>query len=158
MATILYAELDGIRSVLGVSSKEMSDEQLSTRMLEQELRLDLANWVGNHVTLADAVNSGIATTTEIDTFDALGLYSTYFCAKLIVTSLQLAAIQSVSDGKNAMNRFTTIDYEQLYSRLSERVSFYKKFVTDNNSVTTTAATVAFKPFSIVGSSYDPVTG
>lgn len=158
MLQILYTDTDQIRSTLGVSHKDMSDERLTVRLLEKELLLDLISWVSNHATLEDAVNMGTATEVELQLVDSIQLYSTYFCARLVIPSLQMATLQSVSDGKNSSERFSNVDWDKLYERLSERMAFYKKFIIDNNSGLTSTSPFTFKPFSIASSAYNPVTG
>lgn len=150
-----FSTTDSVRAVLGISEKDMSDLQLTDRNLELELRLDLSSWVSNAASLAEAVNAGTATQAELDILDSVGLYATYFCAKLVIPSLQMGAAHSISDGKNSMDRFASINWDQLYDRITERAAFYKKLVLNLNTPTTAAA---YKPFSLVASSYDPVTG
>lgn len=156
MVPISYTDTDKIRAVLGLSLKDMPDDRLAVRDLEKELNLDLASWVTNIQTLTDAVNSGTATQTESDVIDSIGLYATYFCAKLIIPSLQLATVAKIGDGKNSQERFANINWDSLYDRISERISFYRKFISDNN--TTTATAVTYQRFSAVAAAYDPVTG
>jgi len=156
MLSILGTDTDRVRSVLGISEKDMSDERLTVRDLEKELNFDLTSWVTNLQTLLDNVNSGTATAIESSIVDAIGLYSTYFCARLVVPSLQMGALHSVSDGKNTMDRFATVNWDQLYDRMSERTAFYKKFISDNN--VSVSITQVFKPFSLASAAYDPVRG
>lgn len=155
MLPLSYTDTDAIRAALGVTEKDVSDAQLAGRSLEKELNLDLMSWVSNHETIAETADFGTAANLAL--FDAISLYSTYFCAKIVLTSLQLAALQSVSDGKNAMSRFAPIDWDKLYDRISERVAFYRTFILENNLALTTTTT-KLTQFSIVGSAYDPVTG
>ena len=159
MLPISYTTSDAIRSLLGLDEDDLSDEQITARNLEKELNMDIASWCSNHVTLADLVNTGLATQVEVDLVDALGLYSAYFCAKLVIPAMQLGASQKIADGKNSYDRFTTVDFQKIYEQMSERAAFYKTFIVNNNValvVTTLAST--YKPFSLVAPSYDPVTG
>jgi hypothetical protein len=158
MVPIIYTDTDQIRSVLGISRKDLSDEQLVSRNLEKELQLDLSSWVPNHALIYSSANSGAATDIQQNMADSITLYSTYYCAKLVLTTLQMGLKKSISDGKNALNRFDTVDWDKLYDRMSERVTFYRQYVTANNQTISSVAPVSRVMFSIVGSSRDPVTG
>ena len=150
MIEISMTNTDKIRAVLGLSIKEMPDKQLSVRDLALELDMDLTSWIPN----LSAIENG-STDNEMKLLDAIGLYATYFCAKLVIPSLQMASLQKVSDGKNSADRFSPVDWDKLYDRTAERAAFYKKFILDNNAE---KSTFTFKAFSAVGSAYDPVTG
>ena len=148
MQNIGYTDTDQIRAVLGVDTDDLSDEALVARRLASELNLDLLAWLPTH---ADIIFTG---TPEQQ--DALGLYATYYCAAIIAISLKMAAPQTVSDGKNQMNRFSEAsDWEKLQNSLNSRVGFYKKYLLDTLGTTSQST---FKPFSLVTPSYDPVTG
>lgn len=158
MLQIAGTDTDRVRSVLGITFKDMTDDQMVIRDLEKELILDVSSWVSNLEALKEIVNMGTATAEEVNVLDAIGLYSTYFCARLVIPSLQLGAAHSISDGKNAMDRFASINWDQLYDRISERVKFYKQYVQDNNVIVGgTSTTSVYKPFALVSSSYNPVT-
>lgn len=157
MLPILYTDTDFLRSLLGVSVKDLPDARLAARNLEKELTMDLNSWVSNHATLSDAINMGTATVEETAAFDAITMYSAYFCAKLVIPSLQLGASQAVGDGKNTLERFSTMDWEKLTEQIGERVAFYKKVALANITLEV-STTATFKPFTLVGSAYDPVTG
>jgi hypothetical protein len=155
MLPVGFTDTDKIRSVLGLSEKDSPDSRLVVRDLEKELNLDLSSWISGIQTIVDSVSYGSTIPAELNIVDAIGLYSTYFCAKLVIPSLQMSAIQSISDGKNSMDRFSSINWDSLYNQLSERVAFYKKLAMDNNS---SVAVVAYPRFSLAGSERDSVVG
>jgi hypothetical protein len=155
MLAILYTDTNQIRSVLGVELEDLSDTTITDRNLEKELRLDLLSWSPTHAALHAAGATVGATELAQSIADAITLYSTYFCSVLVVKSLQLAAPQSISDGKNTMSRFSTIDWQALTGHLKERLAFYKVFVQDSTSATPTAP--VYNLFSGLGLSTDPVT-
>lgn len=156
MQTILYTDTDRVRSVLGVDEKDVSDSSITARDLEKELRLDLLSWMPAHSTLHGTGSSSAASDTEQSLADAITLFSTYYCAVLVVKSLQLAAPQTVSDGKNTMSRFATMDWQQLTFHLKERLAFYKVFIQNSASSSTPTAPV-YNPFQGALLSIDPVT-
>lgn len=147
MISILYTDTDQIRSVLGIDDRDMTDAQIADRNLAKELRLDLVSWLATHATLN---TSG----TENEK-DALNLYCTYFCAALVAVSVQMAAPQKVSDGKDSLDRFATIDWANITRKLNERTEFYRKLMQQLMGETT--VTTTYSLFSAVGLANDPVT-
>jgi len=155
MQTILYTDTDRIRSVLGVDDQDLSDTKITDRDLVKELRLDLLSWTPTHAALHAAGILNTATETEQSIADAITLFSTYFCAVLVIKSIQLSAPQAISDGKNSMSRFAVIDWQALTLYLKERMAFYKVFVQDSASAA--PVTVTYNLFAGVGMSTDPIT-
>lgn len=156
MLQILYTDTDFLRSLLGVSEKDLPDKRLIDRNLEKELSMDITSWMSNHAAISNLVNMGTATESEVATMDAITMYSAYFCAKLIIPSLQLGVAQAISDGKNSMDRFSAVDWDKLNDRMSERVAFYKKIAQGYMSLPEPSQTT-FSPFSIANPASDPVT-
>jgi hypothetical protein len=154
MQSILYTDTDKLRSMLGVSDKDISDSQITDRGLDKELQFDLLSWVPTHSVKYRDGRLPNSTPEQKALADAISLYSTYFCSSLMVKSLQLATPQSISDGKNALSRFTSMDWNGVYAHLTERAAFYKTFVQE--TLTATASSVVYKPFSGVSLSVDPV--
>jgi len=156
MQPIWYTDTDKIRSVLGVSQKELDDARIIDRDLGKELRLDLLKWIPTHAALyTDGTSSG-ASEEALSISDALVLYSTYFCSLLTVKALKLIALHDISDGKNSMSRFATMDWQALQIDLQERVAFYKSLLSDLTAPSATAV-AAYNPFTAVGLAVDPVT-
>jgi len=155
MQQILYTTTDKIRSALGVDERDMSDSQITDRDPDKELRLDLTSWVPTHSTIYAAGTAADSTETEQILADALTLYSTYFCALISLTALKLAAPQAVSDGKNTLNRFATIDWQKLEMDLRSRMANYQKAILDLTAQTQEVTSVVL--FSAVGLATDPVT-
>jgi hypothetical protein len=153
MQTIAHTNTDKVRSVLGVDAKDVTDLQITDRDIEKELLLDLLSWVPTHATLYTTGTTSYANSTDKSIADAIGLYCTYFCSILMLKSLQLATPQTVSDGKNSMNRFATMDWSGLASHLKERAAFYKLFVQDSTYVMPVVQT--YNPFAGVGLINDP---
>lgn len=155
MQTVLYTTTDQIRSMLGLTVEDMSDVQITDRSLDKELSLDLASWISTHATIYSTGRGPSATTIQSSQSDALQLYCAYYCAYLVAISMQMAAPQAISDGKNAVSRFSTIDWAGIQNRIQERLAFYKKFL--QTSISATAAT---RPamFSVANLTTDPVTG
>ena len=155
MQTILYTDTDQVRSVFGVDSKDMPDATITGRNPEKELRLDLASWLPTHGTIYNAGMEAAATDEEVQLSDALNLYSTYFCCDLVVGSVQMAAPQAVSDGKNSMNRFTPMDWQRIEDRIKGKLATYKQLLQELTSASVESA--GFAMFSGVGLALDPVT-
>jgi hypothetical protein len=157
MQTLLYTDTDQVRSVLGLSSKDLDDAQLVSRKLDTELKLDLVSWLPTHAALYATGNDVGAADADKNIADALVMFSTYFCAGLVGMSLPLGAPQSISDGKNSMARFTPHAWQELTSKSQERMSFYKNLLQELVS-TATGAVTNYSQFAGVGLSIDPVTG
>jgi hypothetical protein len=145
MLPILYTDTDQVRAVIGITDKDMSDTQITVRAPDKELTFDLLSWCPNYATISSTPPFG----------DALQLFSTYFIARLLVNSLQLGAMKAIGDGENTMERFSPADWDKIYSKLDERVEFYKRYILTNNP---TYATVPVTPayFQAAGLAIDPV--
>lgn len=157
MELVIYTDTDQIRSVLGLSDKDMDDTQLVSRNLAVELKLDLVSWLPTYATLYDAGLAPTATATEQSITDGLTMYCTYFCASLVSMSAPLAAPQSVSDGKNSMSRFSPMAWQDLTTKTSERMAFYKNLL-QGLVGSVTGAVSNYAQFATVGLAVDPVTG
>lgn len=155
MSAILYTSTNKIRSSLGLTAQDVSDEQLLARDLDKELSIDLASWLPTHAVLYSAGTAVDATAQEQIIADALVLYSMYFCALLELHALRLAAPQQVSDGKNSLGRFTPMDWQRLETTLASRAEFYKGQLQE--LVAQITPTTAVKLFEGVGLLIDPAT-
>lgn len=154
MLPIMYTDTDRIRSVLGIDEADLADDAIVARDLNKELRLDLLSWIPDHQTHFEAADLSTATEEQISIADAITLYATYYCSVLVVKSLQLAAPQMVSDGKNTLSRFTPMDWQALYNYLAERAAFYRSLLLD--LISTPLSSAPYNPLSGVGLSVDPV--
>ncbi len=154
MQAIAYTDTDQIRSVLGVDAKDMPDAQIMARALDKELKLELTRWLPSHSTLFTAGTIGTPGEAEVAIADALQLYSTYFCAVLVIPSTQLAAPQAVSDGKNSMTRFAVNDWGRMKLELQEKQAYYKDMLVELSA--STVSSVGISLFSGVGLAVDPV--
>jgi len=153
MQTILYTDTDQVRSALGLDAEDMSDAMITSRNLEMELSLDLAGWIPTHSSLYAAGIANTATEEEKNVSSSLVLYSTYFCCDLVFDSVQMAAPQSVSDGKNSMSRFTPQDWQKIEDRIKARKASYKKMAQELSSSFTG---IRIKLFAGVNLATDPV--
>ena len=153
MQALLYTDTDRIRAVLGVDEKDLSDEQITARDLEKELRIELLSWVSNYAALMVTGLGTAATEVQVSIADALSLYCTYYCSIRAIKTLQMAAPQRVSDGQNALDRFATIDWQGLTLDLKELAATYKKYVQDN---TLTSTPKIYSALTGVGLQTDPV--
>lgn len=156
MQTIGYTDTDQIRSVLGTTDKEVSDADLTVRNLELELYFSFTGWLDDHSDLYTGGTESGATPEEIAVANAIMLYSTYFCAIAVVPALQLLARQSITDGKNALERFTPVNWQELLNRLQERLQFYRSLLETLTGLSSPGI-VAPAQLTGVGLSVDPVT-
>lgn len=157
MQTLLYTDTDQVRSVLGLTDKDLDDAQLVSRRLDIELKLDLVSWLPTYDALYLAGQEDEAEAEAVTIADALAMYSTYFCAGLVGMSIPLGAMQSISDGKNSLSRFTPLMWQELIATAQERAAFYKNLLQELVS-SATGAVVNYAQLTIVGQSPDPVLG
>lgn len=155
MATILYTDTDQIRSVIGVDESDVSDKSLIDRNLDKELRLDLISWLPTHAALYAAGAATDASEASRSISDSITLYCTYYCAVQAANSLRMSAPQQVSDGKNSLTRFQTIDWNQIIKELSSRAAYYKGIISDLTAQTLSVTSITL--FAGVGLAVDPVT-
>lgn len=155
--TVMYTNTDRIRSVLGLSAKDMSDAQVTDRNLATELRLQLASWLPTYATHYTAGKAPGATEALADIADGIELYCTYYCAQIIATSpsLSLATPQQVSDGKNQISRFNQQDWENFRRLLEGKANHYRAIV--EKAVNSVSSATGPKFFSAVALGTDPVT-
>lgn len=100
-----YAE---VRSVLGVSTKELLDATLSLpaylAMLEMSLT-DINPLAFQRTQEIFAIDVGSRTALQATFFKTVQVYSMYTMARLLATSLPMFAVQKITDGKAEFDRF-----------------------------------------------------
>lgn len=149
---IVYTTDEKVRSVLGIDAKDYDQAQISNRELARELSVDLISWIPDHATLYSASYG----TASPEVADCLILYSTYFCAVSMVPTLRLGSTQMISDGKNTMNRFSTMDWDRLEAQLTSKLSKYREVLTDLIGSPTVTGITDYARLSTVGLATDPV--
>lgn len=152
-------DTDQVRSVLGISVRDMDDDKLDTPRVELELTIAMTESAIDYATI---IAEGTATSPapseeEKLRYQYLKLFSIYYCAVVIIPRLRLAATQKIGDGDNSMERFLNPEFDKLEKAYKSKVEAFKSALQDAISGTPTAATI-YSPLSGVSPSYDPVTG
>jgi hypothetical protein len=148
-----YTDTNAIRASIGVDSADCEDSLIIDSNLELELEVDLEEWLPTHATIFSTGNGSGATLSQKLQKNYLLLYAQWFCAYELVCRF-LAIPQIVSDGKNQINRFATIDLNQVKTLAGERKSKYRqKLDAAVNSSSVSQLTL----MRISTPNYDPVT-
>ena len=125
MAFSDYTTPDSVRSVLGISAKEISDAKIAdtvylTTMLEALYAL--APTLSADFTTARSANPRTAHQTRfvllVETF------CSYTVAHALIPNLPMAAPQIITDGKTAINRVAN-PYEHLREPLQASLAYFK---------------------------------
>lgn len=162
MALEPYTSADQVRSVLGVSTDELSDLTLGLPIYSQHLAyvLDSVNSsVRTTFLTIEGIDVGSRSAAQVKYYDAVCLYSTYCSALQVGQGLYLAAPKSISDGKAVMSRFSEAPFKQLLDGLQASVNKYLDYLNDAISeLAGGSATTTITPnfFGVAGMT-DPVT-
>jgi len=159
METILdtVTDTDQVRSVIGVSDRDLSDEEFDTPRVQLELTIAMDESSIDYTTVVTDGEGATPTVNEVKRYNYLKLHSLYFCAALVFPRLRLLATQKMSDGDNAMERFLDPEFSDMESKFSAKAQAYKNSLAAAISDTTVTTTID-SPLSGVAPSYDPVTG
>jgi len=148
-----YTSNDGVRGALGLTSRELPDEQLDSMGLGTRLEVDLAGWIPT---------SGTVTADSFSVDDlpskTFVLYCSAYCALEVCKRLALLAAVRVSDGKNEVER-QPVDFSALEETLRADMRSARRYLEDiiNLAATRSTAQTLFNPFAAAASNYNPVT-
>lgn len=159
MKTILgLTDTDKIRSTLGISNNDLSDDEMDYRTIELELKLNLNRSEVDYVTIITEGESSAEdpTVDEQAQYDYLLMHALYFCITLIVPRLKLAATQKVGDGDNTLERFLNPKFDVMEVKYASKTSFYMSHL-QGLLTGTPITTVGVSPISGAPPTYDPVT-
>jgi len=148
---------DQVRSLLGITERDLGDDKFDPVQVELELSVYLAEKSIDYVAITAAGEAGSPSATETTQYNYLKLLCMYYAAVLLVPRLRLAAVQKVGDGDNTMERFLNPKFETTEETYKSKVATYLTALTDEVSDTTTQTDVP-SLFSGVAPAYDPVTG
>lgn len=96
---------DAIRSVWGVSNKDLSDAAIVPLNLPLALEVHLNDLAIDYVTVLAEGIAAEPTAAQKKSYFLLADYSTYFCAVEVSGAMRMSALQSISDGNVAARRF-----------------------------------------------------
>lgn len=141
-----HTSTEKVRGALGVTAREISDNQLDDLILSTRLDQDLMQWIPDHSTLLY--------TSEQET--SMTLYCTAFCALEVCKRMALLSAQRVSDGKSEVER-QPVDFMQLANVLREDMRLARAYLETSGITAVVTAITPFNPFMGVAAGYNPVT-
>lgn len=159
METILdtVTSTDQVRSVLGISDRDLADPEFDAPRVELELSMIMdANGI-DYATVTTEGELASPSADQTKRYNYLKLYALYSCAVLIIPRLRLAATQKMADGANAMERFLKPEFaltEEAFKGKAETYNIALKEAISGNVETVDVPSI----FSGVAPTYDPVTG
>lgn len=154
---IFYTTTFRIRALLGIDERELPDKVIEDAPAQLEAKAELDKVVENHAALSQAALAASPTATEVRIGEMLTLFSTYFVAAKLAKHLPLLAAKSITDGKNAFERFSPQDFDKLAEELMAQAMAYRDALVALVNPTTSETQALPPVFLGVGSSYDPVT-
>jgi hypothetical protein len=121
MSSVLaLTTFDQIRGVLTVSKADLPDRTLTGYGLEDDLTIDLEDWLGEWSAVADA---GTDRQKML-----LKLYAKYRCAAWVAASGQNFTLTQFSDGANAGQRSDTEGFQELRAHMEGRAGHYRRML------------------------------
>jgi len=152
---ILYTDSDKVLGAAGLTSDDVSDAFITARDLPRILSVELFTWLPTHADVYVPDGTSGVTAQGQNNSDCLVLWCTYFAAARLLDAMLLIK-QRETDGKNAFDRFTPVDFQKLADAARTQAGVYRQAL----QVAVAAADVAapIVPLSVVAPSYDPVTG
>jgi len=162
VSILTYTEYIDIRTVLGVTEEELTDESLSAAVLSHTLNDEFKQInVTLQVDLDAAIAASPRTTEEQELVDAGSAFATYAVALQCLDSLPMLAPKARQEGKSSFTRFSDSPYkftaEQLkaaYLRSRSRLLSAHYAYTNTESPPVSALPLC----GISSPSSDPVTG
>lgn len=157
----VFSAFDSVRSILGVSSKELPDTVLSNDIFTDQLRMELLGVDEDIFTTYDTVVAAEATTAGDIFLAAFRIYAAHALAFFCLTSLPIFSPKSVTDGKAGFSRYADSPFKETKARVETETSRYRKLLIDKLAVYQggSAETSASPTWSGVSSpTLDPVTG
>lgn len=154
MISILYTNSDKVLSTLGLSSDDLADSFFTARELNRTLSVILYTWLPDHDAVYYAENASTTAKQRYDS-DCLILFCTHFCAAKVAEAV-LGIMLKETDGENAYDRFSSIDFKQLAKDQMTQAEFYKQSLLV--SLQSTNAAPEASQLSVITPSYDPVAG
>jgi hypothetical protein len=119
MPITTYTTFDSIRAVLGVSAKEAKDESLGLPLFESQFLLEMADVDGGvgavmaQYNVIAAITPATRTSLQKQLFDIVNMIAAYSVARSMLTGISLAAPQKITDGKAAVERFDTDNFDKV---------------------------------------------
>lgn len=155
-----FTAYNDVRVVLGVSTKELPDTDISADIYTDSLQLAIHGL--NESLEADYEAAALETTTEAKLFvAAFNAYAAYTMALFCVTGLPQFSPKTVTDGKAGFTRHSESPYKETVTRVQEAVEKYRRLLLEKYAVYKSETVEAQAPTVLVTASSldtDPITG
>ena len=148
---ILHTTAESIRAALGVTVREISDQQLTDLNLEIQLEVDLDEIYPTHE--ADYIAGGLggASDAEIRLKNIIILYCQYQGAAFVLPGIQNFAYQKISDGGTEMQRFSKDNIDKTKEEILGLRDKYRAVLLES------AVSEPLSVLALITPSFDPVT-
>lgn len=152
-----FTDTERVRGVMGLTSRDISDDELVNLQVVIELNIELYSWFPDYEARYDAwYNSGNPTAADNNSINLLLSYSTFFAAYSVCSGLELMVAKTITDSKMQMSRYADIDLPGIRKRMLTSAAKAQNalMVVEGIVISITAPTL----FSAVVPTSDPVTG
>jgi len=150
---------DAVRATLGVDEEELSDQVFVDADLQNELVIDLSEWVPSTISVEDIVSDGESAdqgSQEHLQYARLSSYAKAFCALFLLVSGDNWRLIRLTDGNVDERRRSDTDMEALQEYLNGLLNKHRIGFLD--LVENTDTTISFGIFGVSSLTSDPVTG
>lgn len=168
MALTVYTTYDAIRAILGVSPKEVKDGVMDAPIFEQQFLLEMGDVdSGGGVVMAQyasisALAESSRSADQQRLYDITNMLAAYSVARQLLTGIELAAPFRITDGKAAVERFRTADFDKVRAGVLDTYATLLRRLKATVIKLVPTAQIAVTPARIfIGSApigTDPITG
>ena len=155
--TDTYVTFDQVRFALGVAEAEVSDADITASGIEQDLEMELADWLPDGQdtdTIYTEGTEGTPTATQRRTFYSLSNYLRYYAAYLIATTAGMKFARRISDKSNDFERNPWQDDALQRQLLSQANAAKNQFLTLIGETVEDETTF----MGVAAPDFDPITG
>lgn len=152
---ILYTTSEAVTAALGLTDRDLKEQQFIDADLETELRAELYAWAPDHAMIAGYPDLAAPTAPQLHQADLLALASKYFCAWRMAQGLALAAPMHI--GTEAGNEMSRIGFnpKEMADNMFSGYNKYKGLL--EIELNPTQLSPRLQGASISSPVYDPVT-
>lgn len=158
MADILkLTTTEAVRTTLGLTEEELSDEVMAEFDLESVIDLEVMNTDCITDSIRDIIVAGKPPTAVSNLrrrYLSLKEFARYFCAYTVAMSGDMAMFSKISDGQNELQRATP-SIDKITDRLLSEANRHRANICDTYSTSTSDTSGLFGK---VSPDYDPVIG
>jgi hypothetical protein len=155
-----YTTFDGIRSILGVSAKELKDETLALDIYSTGLEADLEDVnIGVPAAYLAALQAEPATDEEARFVRIAQTFAAYAVARNLTVSLSVFSPVKIEDGKAAMTRISDPHRETVAAIHREYDLWKRRLLAAYEAVVSSSSTpITAVYFGTIEPAQDPITG